>query len=116
MGKFLPGSGFAGKNSVGRFQERKAEAIYGQDTGRGRAHPEEGAGGSGDGSGDRRRESRWDGIFFDVRGQRAEASAFAMGELRFGRGVARTGGRIPEIESAPAGVREFRATTGEVRA
>src|SRR5260370_28582807 len=39
----------------------------------------------------------------------------AVGELRLRRGVAGAGGRVPQVDAAPTGLRQLRPAAGQVR-
>ena len=79
-------------------------------------HARQVAGGDGDGPGDRGRQPRRHGLLPDVRGQRPPADRAAVGELRLRRRGAGAGGRVPQVEPAPARLRQLRAPARQVRA
>ena len=51
----------------------------------------------------------------DVRGQHQEADHAAVGVLRLGRGLGGARGRLPEVQAAPARLRELRPRARQVR-
>src|SRR4030095_927208 len=107
MGKSLSGRGFAGQNSFGRLQIRKAQASYRQNPGRSGENAREGSDRHDHGFNRRSRVANRQGVLPDVGREREETITEAVDFIRIRRSIASAGATVYKIKSASARVWQF---------